>query len=81
MPLTAAQQRARHLATRACGNCGRPATAMRPWGAGRKIPVCSLCGGQLDDAFRQVEDLKLDIQWEREREHEPELGYDPYAEE
>ena len=79
MPLTAAQQRARHLATRACGNCGRPATAMRPWGAGRKIPVCSLCGGQLDAAFRQVEDLKLDIQWEREHEHEP--GYDPYEEE
>ena len=78
MPLTAAQQRARHLATRACGNCGRPADAMRPWGAGRKIPVCSLCGGQLDEALRQVEDLELDIQWERE--HEPEPAYDPYEE-
>ena len=78
MPLTAAQQRARHLATRACGNCGRPADAMRPWGAGRKIPVCSLCGGQLDEALRQVEDLELDLQWELE--HEPEPGYYPYEE-
>ena len=78
MPLTAAQQRARHLATRACGNCGRPADVMRPWGAGRKIPICALCGAQLDAALRQVEDLERDLQWERE--HEPEPGYDPYEE-
>ena len=43
MPITAAQQRAQYLATRACGNCGRPADAMRPWGAGRPIPICALC--------------------------------------
>ena len=51
---------------------------MRPWGAGRKIPICALCGGQLDEALRQVEDLELDLQWERE--HEPEPAYDPYEE-
>ena len=51
---------------------------MRPWGAGRKIPICALCGAQLDAALRQVEDLERDLQWERE--HEPEPGYDPYEE-
>ena len=72
MPLTAAQQRAKYLVTRKCGNCGRPADAMRPWGAGRPIPICALCQGQLDEALRQVQDL----QWDREQEPEPE--YDPY---
>ena len=78
MPLTAAQQRARHLATRACGNCGRPADAMRPWGAGRKIPVCSLCGGQLDEAAPAGGGPRAGHPVERE--HEPEPAYDPYEE-
>ena len=77
MPLTAAQQRAKYLVTRKCGNCGRPADAMRPWGAGRKIPVCALCQGQLDEALRQVQDLELDLQWDLEQEPD----YDPYEEE
>ena len=42
MPLTAAQQRVKYLAKKTCGNCSRPADAMRPWGAGRKIPICAL---------------------------------------
>ena len=79
MPLTAAQQRAKYLVTRKCGNCGRPADAMRPWGAGRKIPICARCQGQLDEALRQVEDLERDLQWDLE--HEPEPDYDPYGEE
>ena len=79
MALTAAQQRVKYLTKKTCGNCGRPADAMRPWGAGRKIPICALCQGQLDEALRQVEDLERDIQWDLE--HEPEPDYDPDEEE
>ena len=79
MPITAARQRVKYLATRVCGNCSRPADAMRPWGAGRKIPICARCQGQLDEALRQVEDLERDLQWDLE--HEPEPDYDPYGEE
>ena len=52
---------------------------MRPWGAGRKIPICARCQGQLDEALRQVEDLERDLQWDLE--HEPEPDYDPDEEE
>ena len=79
MPITAAQQRVKYLAKKTCGNCSRPADAMRPWGAGRKIPICARCQGQLDEALRQVEDLERDLQWDLE--HEPEPDYDPYGEE
>ena len=78
MPLTAAQQRAKYLVTRKCGNCGRPADAMRPWGAGRKIPICARCQGQLDEALRQVEGLERDLHWDLEPEPEPD--YDLYEE-
>ena len=78
MPLTAAQQRAKYLVTRKCGNCGRPADAMRPWGAGRKIPICALCGDLLDAARRQVEGLERDLHWDLEPEPEPD--YDLYEE-
>ena len=67
MPITAARQRVKYLATRVCGNCSRPADAMRPWGAGRKIPICArVPGDQLDEALRQVEDLERDLQWDLE---------------
>ena len=79
MPITAARQRVKYLATRVCGNCSHPADAMRPWGAGRKIPICARCQGQLDEALRQVEDLERDLQWDLE--HEPEPDYDPDEEE
>ena len=72
MPLDPEQQRARYLAKRVCGNCGRQAIAMRPWGEGRRIPICTPCGDRLDGVLRESDEER----WEREYEHEPDYGPD-----
>ena len=72
MPLNAEQQRARYLARQICGNCGSPAAAMRSWGKGRRIPICTPCGARLDEVVKESDDER----WEREYDHEPDYGPD-----
>ena len=59
----AEQQRARRLASRACGHCGEPASAMLPWGK-QHIAICSSCQIKLEGqnspwcAFHEIHPLE-----------------------